>query len=352
MNNYGPFKEATECCTAILNCVPPRERLRAKQALIEQMEVANEGVNDHLPIKGAGRAQLVESLYKDILSKSNVDFGKIPLSKGDITKFDHYKVMVETMDSINKLMGGANANPDIVRMNELHEAIIQERANFEFGFRADVEIIQYTYCTLVEALMDLIETNIVYYVDYLKETRDIDMSPKFTRTNDTIVARSVDTFLSLRKKGEWGQLVEYYKKNSTKHFTNEIFSVIAIATISVVAFTALIWAIRGMIYTYYYSAVKVDEKARAMAIYLDAVSKNEKDKIAKGKQKYASTKLQNIAVFIETKILKDDRVATREMQKSDAAISRAALLNPKPKKEIVPVTAARTMQEDDFDFSF
>ena len=88
-----------------------------------------------------------------------------------------------------------------------------------------------------------------------------------------------------------------------------------------------------------------------MSIYLDAVSKNEKDKVARAKQKYANTQLQNIASFIETKIIKDDIVAQREMQKADAAISRAALLNPNPQKEL-PTTVASTMKQDDFDFSF
>lgn len=347
---YSPFKEAHECCTALLNCVPVRDRLRAKQQLIEFMDVANESVDDRHPIKGAGRSQLVEALYKDVMSKGNVDYGKIPLSRGDITKVPYYKTMCDSMESLNKLVGD-NANPDMIRMNKLHEVIIQERANFEFGFKANVEFIQYVYCALTEALMDLINTNIVYYVDYLKETRDIDMDAKFKRTNDTTVARSVDTFLSLREKGEWGKLMAYYKKNVTKQFATEIFSIIAIATFSIVAFTALIWAIRGLIYTYYYTAVKVDEKARAMSIYLDAVSKNEKDKVARAKQKYANTQLQNIASFIETKIIKDDIVAQREMQKADAAISRAALLNPNPQKEL-PTTVASTMKQDDFDFSF
>lgn len=347
---YSPFQEAHECCTALLNCVAPRDRLRAKQQLIDQLMIANESVDDRHPIKGAGRSELVEALYKDVLSKGNVDYGKIPLSRGDITKVPYYKVMCDSIESLNKLVGD-NANPDMVRMNTLHEVLVQERANFEFGFKANVEFIQYVYCALTEALMDLINANIVCYVDYLKETRDIDMDPKFKKTNDTTVAKSVDTFLSLRNKGEWGKLIAYYKKNVTKQFATEIFSIIAIATFSVVGFTALIWAIRGLIYTYYYSAVKVDEKARAMSIYLDAVSQNEKDKVALAKQKYANARLQNIASFIETKILKDDVVAQREMQKADAAISRAALLNPKAKQEL-PTTVASTMKQDDFDFSF
>ena len=64
---YSPFQEAHECCTALLNCVAPRDRLRAKQQLIDQLMVANESVDDRHPIKGAGRSELVEALYKDLL---------------------------------------------------------------------------------------------------------------------------------------------------------------------------------------------------------------------------------------------------------------------------------------------
>lgn len=322
------FGIAHDCAMELINAQPPIDRLSYKRILMEQLtndpvqiEPAQELFTGNKPIQGAGRSKLVEVLYKDIMNKSNVDFGTIPQSRGDVTRFQHYKTMESSIDSLNQLLGD-RANEGMIRMNSLHEAIIAERQAFEFGYKANVEILQYIYCTMVEALMDVISENIVSYVDYLKETQNVDLPPRGRVTNSR-VNKSVDTFLRLRDKGEWKKLVEYYRREYQKRFFAEA---LLIGTVTVVGTVALLWAIRSLIYTYFYSAVKVDEKARAMSTYLSAVSANETNEDAKRKQDKFNSKLNNVAAFIETKILKEDPKVNKELQASDSALSKAALM--------------------------
>lgn len=325
---YSQFDIAHECAMELINAQPTRDRLSYKKLLLEQlfidrqkMEPATELFNNPKPVMGAGRSKLVEALYKDIMSKSNVDFGTIPQSRGDITRFQHYKTMCSSIDSLNQLLGD-RANEGMIRMNSLHEAIIAERQSFEFGYKVGVEILQYIYCTMVEALMDIISENIVAYVDYLKETQNVDLPPKPSIKN-TRVDKSVDTFLKLRERGEWKKLVDHYKKEYSKRFFAEA---ILVTTVTVVGMAALLWSIRSLIYTYFYSAVKVDEKAKALSNYLSAVSANETNKDAKLKQDKLNSRLNNVAAFIETKILKDDPKVAKEIQQADASISKTALM--------------------------
>ena len=63
-----------------------------------------------------------------------------------------------------------------------------------------------------------------------------------------------------------------------------------------------------------------------MSNYLNAVSESETDSVARQKQQRMSTKLNNVATFIETKILKDDPNVSKEIQKADAGISKTALM--------------------------
>lgn len=317
---YSPFKIACECCDELIEAQPAKERISYKRLLLQDLGLddATEAAN---VTRGAGRSKLVEVLYKDIMSKSNADFDTIPQSRGDITKFQHYKNMSTAIDSLNQLLGD-HANDNMVRMNDLHEAIIQERASFEFGYKVGIELLQYIYCTLVEALMDVINENIVNYVDYLKETQDIELPPSLKNKNKSRVDSAVDTFLSLRKKGEWKKLIDHYRREYTKR---SLATAMIIGTVSVVGVVALLWAVRSLIYVYFYGAAKIDEKARAMSSYISAVSSTETDPKALRRQNKANRQLENVAAFIEAKILKDDQIAKKELQKADAAISKTAL---------------------------
>ena len=257
MTSYR-YGVAHEAITNLINAQPATERLEYKQVLLGAIGLEETPATEAIA-NGAGRARLVEALYHDILSKKTTDFGKIPESRGNLADLPYYKNMINSIHSLNDLVG-ENANPDMVRMNALHEAIIQERNNFEFGFKLNIEIIMYTYNTLVEALMDIINTNIVTYVDYLKETQNISVQLDKNINTQSMVTRAVDTFLSIRKKGEWKKLINSYRDQyGARNFTAAgLATGIAITGIGIIGIIALLYGIRQLIYLYYYSANKVD----------------------------------------------------------------------------------------------
>lgn len=316
---YSPFGLAEECSIGLILAQPAKEKREYKKLLMEDLGLVP--ATEDTGIAGAGRSRLVEILYRQIMSKGNVDFGAIPQSKGDLAKFKHYKTMAESIDALNQLVG-SQANDNMIRMNALHEAIIQERINFEWSYKVGVEFIQYTYCALVEALMDLINENILLYVNYLKETQDIELPSSLKSSEPTRVDRAVDTFLSVRNKGEWKKMMDYYKREYSKRLVAEVM---IIGTVSIVGMVALLHAIRSLIYQYYYTATTVDEKARAMSAYISAVSSTETDPIARRRQHQASRKLTSIATFLETRVLKEERKIDTEIRAADAAISKTAL---------------------------
>ena len=56
----------------------------------------------------------IENLYKQVVSKSHINFGDIPISKGDIKKYSGYKPMMETLQTMRKLVS-VESNGDAVR---------------------------------------------------------------------------------------------------------------------------------------------------------------------------------------------------------------------------------------------
>lgn len=279
--------------------------------LISATEAVHPG-DKAVPRTSAGRAKLVNALFKDVILKKNTDFGSIPVSKGNIADFQYYEKMTRCMQVINS-NGNLKRDPNVIRMNDLHEAIVSETDAFEYGFKLNIDVIVYTYCTLVAALMDIIQINITLFVkDAHGENLNIPV------TNYKLITKSVDSFLDIRKSGEWRKLINSYKRSYSK---NAIGTVVLIAAASIVGIVALINVIRNLIFLYYNSAVTIDEKARAMEAYLAEVMPYEKNEKALKKQQKASARLASIAGTIETKIIKDTQRAETELNKASKSVS-------------------------------
>lgn len=316
---------ATEAVTDLIrnsdesiNNLTYKKEILLDLGLISATEATRPG-DSAVPRTSAGRAKLVNALFKDVILKKNTDFGSIPVSRGNIADFQHYEKMRACMDIINS-DGNLKREPSIVRMNDLHEAIVSERAAFEYGFKLNIDVIVYTYCTLVAALMDIIQINITLFVKSA-HGESVSVPPN----NYKLINQSVDSFLNLRKTGEWRRLIDSYRKSYSK---NAVGTVVLITAVSIVGVVALISMIRNLIYLYYNSAVTIDEKARAMEAYLAEVMPYETNEKALKKQQKMSARLSSIAGTIETKIIKDTQRAEQELNKSSKNISINAYAPP------------------------
>ena len=320
---------AHDAITGLTEAQPPIERIAYKQFLLQELGFEEAPASEAVTV-GAGRAVLVNALYNDIKNKDNVDFGKIPDSAGDITKLVYYKNMASAMRHLNELIG-ENANPDMIRMNELHQAIIQERNNFEFGFKLNIAIIKYAYNTLCEALMDLINMNISSYVDVMRDSMGIEVVPgtSTSKGTDNTVTRAVDTFLDLRKKGEWGKLIKSYRSQYGKNLSGAAVATgIFVGGITIVGIIALLYGIRQLIYLYYHSLATVEEKARVMAEYIDEVKATETNSKALKRQTKMSSQLHRISDKINHTFAKDEGTYYTEIKKADASLSKTMLQAP------------------------
>ena len=316
---------ATEAVTDLIrnsdesiNNLTYKKEILLDLGLISATEATRPG-DAAVPRTSAGRAKLVNALFKDVILKKNTDFGSIPVSRGNIADFQHYGKMCACMDIINS-DGSLKRDPSIVRMNDLHEAIVSERAAFEYGFKLNIDVIVYTYCTLVAALMDIIQINITLFVKSA-HGESVSVPPN----NYKLINQSVDSFLNLRKTGEWRRLIDSYRRSYSK---NAVGTVVLITAVSIVGVVALISMIRNLIYLYYNSAVTIDEKARAMEAYLAEVMPYETNEKALKKQQRMSARLASIAGTIETKIIKDTQRAEQELNKSSKNISINAYAPP------------------------
>lgn len=210
MMNMSP--ELQEFVQTLTLSQEPKDRYKYKK-------IATEAIIGNGPNKG----KLVELLYRDVLSKQDLDFGEIPDSKGNITKFKYYENIERCIESLSKLLDPAKVK-ELQLTIDLRNMIVAERENFEYGFKFNIDLIEVTYNTLVMTLMELINICIYAYVDYLKDVKNIDFDFKVFKKNSLVVIKAASQVVNSYKKGDWGKMMLQFKK-ATKGAALESISI-------------------------------------------------------------------------------------------------------------------------------
>ena len=291
-------------------------------------------------------AALIQKLYVDIISRSNIDFGVIPESRGAFIKYKGYKMMTESMDNINKLYEGISSD-EVTMMNKLHDMIIACRADYEFGYKFDIEIIKLTYCVAVMALYELINVCILAYTKQMRKNGTVEFDFVKVKKKDVIVIRGAKSLLKSYESGQWSRMVQDSKKDPTLmkmapateasfiggmtlggvvktgigavgKVPTPIFAVAATA----VAIIAILVSIRALIYFFYHNASRMKDYVRTQKEFVDAAVRTEttegESPTVIEKHSKLADKLESIANFIEVRILKTNSDARKDLSETNA----------------------------------
>jgi hypothetical protein len=290
----------------------------------------------------AGKSKLIQQLYVDIVSKSNIDFGKIPDSKGNLTAYTYYDPMYRSIAALNQLFADKKVE-ELDLTNKLHDMIISCRGDFEYGYRFDIAIIQTTYCLLVMSLYDMIAICIAKYTNYLKDIKGIELTfGAKNPSNKTLVVKYVKDFIASYEKGEWSKMMLSFKQhpddakalisgNATESFS--VTAISAAAAAKAGAFTAsalgaapwiitalvVLLIIRRISYVYYYVPYKISNAIKIQAEFLKSSIElsGDANTPAGEKQKRMLDRMNNLVTFIESRILKIDTVVPKKLMESN-----------------------------------
>jgi len=285
---------------------PNRDRLK-------YMEVVKEA-----SLSSAGKSKLIQQLYNDIIYKSNIDFGKIPDSKGNVTAYDGYDVIGKSLDSLRQLFSDRKVE-ELELAQRIHNILITNRSDFEFGFKFDITVIQLSYNLLVMALVDMINICIVTYVDYLKNVQNTEFKFRGNRKQDLLVIKYVKDFTKSYDKGEWAKLMSQFKKDGSGLLGFVTGGTLTTGPLVVLSLISFLFVIRGLIYLYYASVTKFNESLKAPSEFLRTSIEMSGDNgsLAVEKQKKFLDKMEAVSNFIETKILKNNKDAKEDLKKSN-----------------------------------
>ena len=335
---YFNFGVATEAVNDFLNSKPANEYNSMKQYLADDITTAMEAVDRTGRRMNDYQSRYALWLTRKIEDKAEkVDFGNIPNSRGDVTKWDYYRKPISgLMSHVNSVLSVSSS--DTIRcMNDLNNFLVSQRADFEYGYKTDNSFLVITYQALCLALIDItalatVEADMALSASM---TRYAMAKPvKYTRKARTLI-KSINGIIDTWRNGDWAKIVRYYKNSrvdmykTTKSaneaaaleaaFVGTVATVALVAALAVTGVIAIVSAIRGLITIYYKTAVDLDDKARSMIAYLDEIAPYENNPDALLKQQKASDKLNKLAGFLEAKIIKEDARAEAEIIQEDRA---------------------------------
>jgi len=293
-------------------------------------------------------AQLLQKLYTDIMSKSNIDFGAIPDSKGNLTAYKEYGIITTGMDYLNKLFEGKECE-EVQLMNKLHDMIISCRKDYEFGYTRDIEIVKLSYCTAVYSLHEMINLCVLIYTRMMRENAGIQFDFKKTKKKNLLLLKSVKGMIKSYDSGQWATFMSELKKNPSL-FNGAVASPATEAgpisiivdsknlgevvkgagtfllgmpkpLVWVIAAIGIFFAIRYVIYLFFKAAKGVRDSAKTNKEFIEFSIEQEKeegapDSVITKHQKLAD-RLERLAVFIETKLLKENAEATKDIEKTN-----------------------------------
>lgn len=255
--------------------------------------------------------KIIEITYNDILANYKQSYPEIDKTKGDITKYRYYKQIVLSIDTLRRFYNYKYPEK-MATLIALHEMIIQERPNFEHGYRYDITIMKAIYTALVLTLLQLESICILEYTREIAGTRVVKRAELRTVVN----ARRI---VKLYRDGQWSLVMAEFKKRSS-HLTGGeiIFGAVVWGSVAIIALSGILAIVREMIYQFYRTSYEINDSLKVSSEFLKEAMKEDKAGSTAYKREAALNKaFIGLSDFIETKILKEDREATKALTDSN-----------------------------------
>lgn len=213
-----------------------------------------------------------EKLYQSIVDRSHVDFGDIPKSKGDITKYSGYPTMLECLESLQKIATEEKSKELLEAIGTVNTAITnikQLKATYMKAFAKKVELPILDYNTYVLTCVEGVTTLVSNYIDFIKTpSSEYKFELKNTKYRaNKLYIEQLEKFNKINKDGGYGKYISTVITKGQENFFLDP-ALIGAAFITVVAL-GIIPVTRELIYLYNETKRKVSDLLALQAYYLE-----------------------------------------------------------------------------------
>lgn len=272
---------------------------------------------------------LTSKLYDNIVNKiDDIDFGEIPMTKGDITRLSNYQNILECNDTMRKLLLEFKQSTEPV--DTITTAIDNIRNSTDIwrrAFAGNIELPMVTYNTIVLAIIEATTYLISMVVEYIKIPSSdsfqvtIDKSA-LNKSKDHMIFDNLRKFNDAYRKGQITNAMNYIIKEKVNNFTGEIGAGAALFGVTALLF-CIVPILRELIFLFYYSRVRISEYFEMQADMLQMNSYNvehnrpdldkEQRKSISSKQMKIADKMRQFSKKIAINMKESENKAVKEM---------------------------------------
>lgn len=268
-NAYGDFFRnpiAMKAFTEHMNLSDPKTR-KAIMAMNEAEQ-------------GAALTALTSKLYDNIVSKvDDIDYGEIPMSKGDVTKLSNYMKLRECIDLLNGIL--KEYKQDTAPINEIALALAHIEARkdlFTRAFKLDVELPIILYNTTVLNIISAVSYMIATCIEFIKTPNQDSFQVTldkvaYAKTKSNMIYGNLKKFNKVANKHDLDQALNHIIKTKVHHeaaaisagitavgtFLSGLNPIALGITITAVILTVLIPLLREMVFLFFYTKMRVSE---------------------------------------------------------------------------------------------
>lgn len=284
-------------------------------------------------------AKYKETLYKEVLDKAHINFGDIPKSQGDITKYSGYPTMTATIKAIRQLAEDAHSK-EVVRycdtISKAVSTIADLSATYGMGFSTKTEYVALEYNVYVYTCVEATTALLNNFIEYTRSVDAVSL-PEIKNTKlraDKFYFDQLEKFNKIQDQMgiEYRNMLE----NMCQKGKNQLIgtsTLIGVATVSAVAL-AIVPVTRELIYQIYNIRVNLSEALDMQAKFLemnsDALQYKEtidpvKRKKIAGKQKNIAKTLRAWADKFRVSSAKSITSSKKEIEKDNKRLSLDSL---------------------------
>lgn len=212
--------------------------------------------------------QAIQNLYELTIERSNINFGDIPDSAGDIEKCKYYPNTKQCLQVIEELYQKNHIVDET--LNIVKKAIsnmLQFRPQFTLGFRLKHDYVMLTYNSLVMAIIDTTSMLINSYTNYI-----VSADPQYRlntasdKERGNITTKSLMAFNQACENGIMAQSLKYMLDTKTDQFLD---TGVVVTGVIIAGLLSIVPIMRELIYFYYHSRVKISDYLKVQADFLE-----------------------------------------------------------------------------------
>lgn len=291
-------------------------------------------------------ASLTSKLYDNIVSKvDDIDYGEIPMTKGDVTKLSNYDKLRECIRLLRDIL--KQFQQDTSPVDEISIAldnIIKHKDLFMRAYRLDVELPIIMYNNMVLSIINGVSYMIATSIEFIKtpnrDSFEVTLNKvAFAKTKSHMLYTNIKRFNKCCSNKDFEKAMNHIISHYVSKHEGAVLGTVGAAISGlwassnifkigcvVALLTSIIPIMRELIFLFYYTRMRVSEFFDIQADLLqvnasniendETMDKTKKEKIVNGQMKIVNF-FRNIANKIAINGRKAEVEATKDIEVSD-----------------------------------